>query len=181
MIAYTALVYATLPATPWLRAFAAERFGSSVVTWFVVAALALAGAALAARALRGPVRLGFSGYASWAVIGLVYAGMMLGLSGIVVEQVHILLYGFMGVLVYQALDKRRTQREVFARAVAIVLGLGALDELIQAVLPNRVFDVRDIVSNGVSGLVAQLAILLARADRYTDVPPMLRVGDPRSA
>ncbi|MBZ0253877.1 MAG: VanZ family protein, partial [Candidatus Methylomirabilis sp.] len=109
------------------------------------------------------------------------AGMMLGLSGIVVEQVHILLYGFMGVLVYQALDKRRAQREVFARAVAIVLGLGAVDELIQGVLPNRVFDVRDIVSNGVSGLVAQLAILLARADRYTDVPPLLRVGDPRSA
>jgi VanZ family protein len=45
--------------------------------------------------------------------------------------------------------------------------LGCLDEGIQAILPNRVYDIRDIGFNAAAGLMAMAAILvLARARRW---------------
>lgn len=187
VIAYTALVYVTLPLAPAMRRVAVDLGGPRVFTWIVLGALAAAALWLARWLARGGLQAGHDGpaerrlsrLASWGFVGLAYLGLLVKFGSIPVEQIHIVMYAVMGVLVYMALDKRRSQRSVFARAVGIVFAIGFVDELIQEVLPTRVYDVRDILMNGVTGIFTQLTILLARADRYSELPPSLLVRAPR--
>lgn len=86
------------------------------------------------------------------------------------EATHFLQYGALGVLVYAALAERLRVRGVAGRlgplAVAVRTGLGAVlvttllgwgDELIQAVLPNRYYDLRDVAFNAAAGALAAFA------------------------
>jgi len=79
---------------------------------------------------------------------------------------HLLIeYGVVAALIYEALSERvRNGRHIpgpAAVAVVVTACLGLLDEGIQAMLPSRVFDVRDIFFNAFAGfmvIAARLAI-----------------------
>ncbi|MDJ0923997.1 MAG: VanZ family protein [Acidimicrobiia bacterium] len=90
--------------------------------------------------------------------------------GIPEERTHLVEYGVLAVLIYEALlERARNGRRVPMPAVLAVLGtalLGALDEGIQAVLPNRVFDPVDMLVNFLAGLMAVGAsVALSRVGR----------------
>jgi VanZ family protein len=82
------------------------------------------------------------------------------------ERVHFLEYGLVGGLVYSALRERRRNRleaaeplgpaTRFAGPVAIVVnGLaGWSDEGIQALLPQRVYELHDVAMNVLAGTLA---------------------------
>ena len=81
------------------------------------------------------------------------------------ERTHLVEYGIVAALIHMALLERvRNGRRVpmpAALTVAVTALLGTLDEVIQAMLPNRVFDVRDIGFNALAGfmvIAARLAI-----------------------
>ena len=81
------------------------------------------------------------------------------------ERTHLIEYGIVAALIHQALLERvRNGRRVPAPAaltVAVTALLGTLDEIIQAMLPSRVFDVRDIFFNALAGfmvIAARLAL-----------------------
>ncbi len=85
------------------------------------------------------------------------------------ERTHLIEYGIVAALIHQALlERARNGRHVpkpAALTVAATALLGVLDECIQAVLPNRVFDVRDIGFNAFAGFMfvaARLAIAKQR-------------------
>ncbi len=77
------------------------------------------------------------------------------------ERTHLIEYGVVAVLVHEALKERASQgRHVPVPAlVALVVTilLGWLDEGIQAILPNRVYDIRDVGFNALAGLMAIVA------------------------
>ena len=77
------------------------------------------------------------------------------------ERSHLIEYGVVGVLVYEALTERKSQgRRVPlppVLAVLVTVALGALDEGIQWLLPNRVFDPVDILFNTLAGTMAVAA------------------------
>lgn len=82
------------------------------------------------------------------------------------ERTHLIEYGIVAALIHQALLERvRNGRRVpvpATLAVAMTALLGTLDEIIQAILPNRVFDVRDIGFNALAGfmvIAARLALV----------------------
>jgi len=86
------------------------------------------------------------------------------------ERTHLIEYGVVAILIHQALTERlRHERRVpapAALAVAVTALLGWLDEGIQALLPGRVYDIRDVGFNALAGLLAIVASLaLARARR----------------
>jgi len=81
------------------------------------------------------------------------------------ERTHLIEYGVVAALIHQALlERARHGRRVpkpAALTVALTALLGVLDESIQAMLPNRAFDVRDIGFNALAGfmvIAARLAI-----------------------
>lgn len=85
------------------------------------------------------------------------------------ERTHLIEYGVVAALIHQALIERaRNGRSVpmpAALTVAVTAGLGLLDEGIQAVVPNRVFDWNDVFFNALAGfmvIVARLALAPVR-------------------
>ena len=88
------------------------------------------------------------------------------------ERSHLIEYGVVGVFICEALTERRSQgRRVPLPPLLAVLAtatLGVLDECIQAILPNRVFDPVDILFNLLAGTMAVGAsVALAWARRWT--------------
>lgn len=79
------------------------------------------------------------------------------------ERTHLIEYSIVAILIYQALSERQRNGcrvpVPAALAVGITALLGLLDEIIQAILPNRVFDIIDVGFNAVAGLMAILAIV----------------------
>ncbi|MBN1883403.1 MAG: VanZ family protein [Deltaproteobacteria bacterium] len=74
------------------------------------------------------------------------------------EKVHLVEYGMLGWMIYQAV--RTSGGGVAAGYVwtmVLVLIIGTADELVQAYLPMRVFDIRDIVINIHSGILGAVA------------------------
>jgi hypothetical protein len=86
------------------------------------------------------------------------------------DRTHLVEYSVVALLVYEALTERaRNKRRVpvpALLALAATVLLGSLDEGIQAFLPNRVFDIRDLGFNALAPLMAIAAsLVLARARR----------------
>ena len=86
--------------------------------------------------------------------------------GMVEERTHLIEYGIVALLIHAALAERAMQSPHVPApavlAVALAGFLGVLDELIQALLPNRIFDLRDILFNLVAAFLAVSAIRALR-------------------
>ena len=88
-----------------------------------------------------------------AVYGMVFLRM-----AIPEERSHLIEYGIVALLIYEALSERASQGRHVPRtallAIAVTTVIGVIDECIQAVLPSRVFDIRDILFNFLAGVMA---------------------------
>jgi len=76
------------------------------------------------------------------------------------EQFHFIEYGILSVLIYVALTHDIDNKSTYYLAAIIVFVLGTIDEAIQWILPNRFFDIRDLVMNGIAGMLPQLLIAM---------------------
>ena len=83
------------------------------------------------------------------------------------ERSHLIEYGVLAILIYEALKERATVHTVPVPALLaflLTIGFGTLDECIQAFIPDRVFDYRDILFNILAAFMAiSSSILLTRA------------------
>lgn len=77
------------------------------------------------------------------------------------ERTHLIEYGVVAVFIHAALTERASQgRRVLVPALLAILAtalVGVFDECIQAILPSRVFDPRDILFNVVAAVMAVAA------------------------
>jgi hypothetical protein len=74
------------------------------------------------------------------------------------ERTHVIEYSIVAALIYQALleRKKRGGHSYYPAILTILVTsiMGLIDEVIQYVLPNRIFDFKDILFNTLSGLLA---------------------------
>ena len=95
----------------------------------------------------------------WVALGVtaVYAMAVVRMGGSMEERTHLFEYGIVAVLIYQALSERsRNGRRVPAPAVLALVAtvaLGWIDEGLQALIPNRVYDNFDVVRNSVAAMI----------------------------
>lgn len=134
-----------------------------------VLALALAAAAAAALVRR---RAGAREWTALAATGALYALLALHMP-IVQERLHLAEYGLLALAFRRALELRAAGRGgrpgplgVAVRAAGLAAVAGLADELIQGVLPNRQYDLRDVGFNAgaaVLALAASAGLAAARA------------------
>lgn len=78
------------------------------------------------------------------------------------ERTHLIEYGVVATFIFEALNERKKNgRTVLAPpllAWIITFSFGWLDEGIQAFLPNRVYDIRDVIFNALAAMLAISAI-----------------------
>ncbi|MDC8003218.1 VanZ family protein [Aureisphaera galaxeae] len=105
--------------------------------------------------------------------GNVEMAILLGIAAIYVmlflrlglpERSHLIEYSILTIFVHRALMERKLHRKKPTRpalwAGAIVFGIGVVDECIQLVLPDRVFDTDDILFNGIAVVLALSSTVL---------------------
>jgi len=106
----------------------------------------------------------------WVTIGIIAVySMMFSRLGSLEERTHLFEYGVVAILIHQAFLERLNQggRVPGPAVLAVVLTaiLGWLDEGIQALLPNRVYDFVDVGVNFLSALMAVTASVVLRWSR----------------
>lgn len=91
------------------------------------------------------------------------------------EALHFVEYGLLGLLALRALSHHLRDGLVYVCAFLLCLLVGTVDEILQWLTPGRVWDIRDVLHNGVAAALAQLVV--AGGLR----PPFIRgFGRPRS-
>lgn len=162
-VAVLVAIYSTLGLAPALADALRER---NLLRITLAVALLLVAGPVAWRWVKGHRGWGEIG----AVLGVVFAYWMAWVrAGSWEERTHLLEYGIVAALIHQALlERQRNGRPVqmpAATAVATTALLGLLDECIQAVLPNRVFDIRDVGFNALAGFLVVAARLAMAPQR----------------
>ena len=169
VLAVMAAIYATLGLAQTLAETLRERGLLDISIGLFLLSMFLVGATVLTQGLK--VRPGGAEVA--VAIGAATAYLLVFTRMTVpTERSHLIEYGIVGVLIYEALTERKSQgRRVPLPPLLAVLAtatLGVLDECIQAILPNRVFDPVDILFNLLAGTMAVGAsVALAWARRWT--------------
>lgn len=70
---------------------------------------------------------------------------------IFVEKIHVFEYGLLGWFASKDLSSKRSSLMTIFLALLFVLAVGVIDEGFQRLLPYRVGEVRDIITNIISG------------------------------
>ena len=87
------------------------------------------------------------------------------------EKIHFIEYGIVALLADASAPAGWSGKKRFFLCALFVLAAGWIDELIQALLPNRVYDLRDVAFNATAGVIALLALAAVRfSARETPAP-----------
>ncbi len=95
-------------------------------------------------------------YFALVLLAAVTGAMVLGLA-IPEERIHFVQYGLMALLARRALAWHVAPPRQIPGAFVLAAVAGWVDELIQGVLPDRVYDLRDVAINAVAALLALAA------------------------
>lgn len=162
-------IYATLGVAQTLAQTLEERGLLDISIGLFILCMLLAALTVLTQGLR--VRPGGAEVAVFIGVATAYLLVFTRMT-VPTERSHLIEYSIIGVLIYEALTERKSRgRRVPlppVLAVLVTVALGALDEGIQWLLPNRIFDPVDILFNTLAGAMAVGAsVSLTWARRWT--------------
>ncbi|MBI4124822.1 MAG: VanZ family protein [Deltaproteobacteria bacterium] len=88
-----------------------------------------------------------------------FGGILLALNRTPEERVHLLEFTLLGLLLLKACRLSFQGNTPYLLALLLAMGTGWCDELWQALLPGRVYDIQDVLNNAGGGV---LGVALAR-------------------
>lgn len=135
---------------------------AAVATAFALAGLAVVLFMARKPSLRRPRTLVLT-----LIVALVYAAVVFPMNS-PEEKLHFLEYGAVGVLSFFSAPIALAGLRRFAFAAVFTLAAGWTDEGIQALLPNRYYDLRDVGFNALAGVMALCAFAVIR---WSATPP----------
>ena len=89
-----------------------------------------------------------------------YAYFVVTSAVVMVERVHFVQYGILGVLCHRAVNPHYGACRRISYTLAVVFLVGFIDEVIQGLLPSRYYDIRDIRLNVIAGGLPLVAFYL---------------------
>jgi glycopeptide antibiotics resistance protein len=154
-ICYVGFIYATLPIMRpilnFLKSTLGEAFSPAVYAFLLFVAL-------------GIIYLFLKYGRGWK--SLILIAIILGVTAYILpsikypeERVHFLEYAVLGIMLYFALREKIKGRKVFIGIAFIVFFIGFGDEIIQGILPNRVYQFSDVVLNFCGGILGELILI----------------------
>ena len=163
MVAWTAVIYATIPMARMIQKWVSAEFGGEAFSWTVYAVVAITfGIAwrwFARQAIPGSAR-------AKVVLIFLAAAFAYGtwhLRARPEEALHFVQYGLLSALAYRAFAEGGANRGTYLCAFLLTAILGSVDEVIQWLVPKRYFDFRDIAINVIAGGLIQLGLVLGIA------------------
>lgn len=115
----------------------------------VAIAFAVAGALMLWVIFREPRRRSLRAVVTLVATAAVYAAVIYPMES-PEEKIHFIEYGVVGLLAYESFRR-------YWIAAVFVAAAGWVDEGIQALLPSRYYDLRDVAFNAAAGVLALLA------------------------
>jgi hypothetical protein len=158
LAAYTAAIYVTLPVgTPLGTALL--RWGPGAWLFGRGLVLVVAGASAALLVLLWRRGATARAYVLLALTAAGYGGALWWLDAQHLERVHLPEYGIAAWLAWRAVAPLAlAPAGAYGVAAALGTAIGWGDELLQAVIPGRVYDLRDVAANAL-GVVLALGLL----------------------
>lgn len=155
-LSYTLLIYCTLPIMPriWIRFI---NNTGNLANYLAALVLGLIGFLLIGCLIWQRKKI--HSFIWLAILALFYALALSNLK-LAIERIHFIEYGLLGIFAFRALRHSISNKSLYVYSALTVFCLGLIDERIQYVLPNRVYDTRDVVINGLAGILALLIIAL---------------------
>ena len=153
---WAGLTFVTVPYVRVAQAYVSDNLGDGFFTYIVVAVVLLA-ATLTLYSIRQ--RLTF-----WSCFWLVGTAVVLvylafGLAAVSpVEAVHYVQYGTLSVLLFRAFSHRVRDYSIYVVVTLTGTLVGMIDETIQWLTPERVFDLRDVWLNLKATALIQVGI-----------------------
>jgi hypothetical protein len=151
-------IYGTLGV---IRPFANRLRDAGLMRPTVLAVFVLAGLGLAAWVLRDARLRSARALSALAGVAALYAAVVLPMES-PEEKLHFVEYGLVALLAEASLPAAWGRPRRLLAAALFVLAAGWVDEGIQALLPERYYDLRDVGFNALAGVMALFAQGLVR-------------------
>jgi hypothetical protein len=163
---YLGALYATLGI---MRVITETLRGAGFLRISVSVAFALVAVSVAVLIARDPLNRSRRVVGALVGCAVVYAAIIWPMQS-PEEKLHFIQYGLVGILADLASPAHWSARARFVRCALFVTAAGWVDELIQALLPNRYYDLRDVAFNAIAGILALSALTLVRFARTSARP-----------
>lgn len=152
-ILYTLFIFVTLPITPALWKYLQSSLGHFPLYFLYL--IYLSGTIIILGYLFScSQERGITIYLKFAAIATIF-GYYLKTITIPAEKTHLMEYALLSYFIGKAfqLEDTKNQDIRYFQAFLLITFIGSLDEGIQYYLPNRVFDIKDILMNSLAGFL----------------------------
>ena len=157
VLIYTLFIYSTLSVMPKVWSVLYAYTGGTINYAGNITVMGFGGFLIGRMAFRARGR-GVSPYLYLAVLGAIYGFLLLRLDTSPAERLHLAEYGLLGCFVFSALRLDVRDNTLYGWSLLITAVLGSVDEGIQFMLPNRVFEFKDVGLNVLSGALGLTVI-----------------------
>jgi len=166
-----ACILLSLPTTPGIWQAALETLGPRFDAVGYVVVVVVFAALLIHAARRGA---GMAVLFAAIGFGPVYFYLLKYQCQYPAERLHLIEYGLLAYLSYKALRLDLSEMRAYVSSFFIASGFGFFDEAVQYVLPDRVFEVRDAVTNVLAAAVGLMVVRVllrpgASRDSFSEV------------
>ena len=154
VLSYTLLIYISLPLMPGLWG-KFTRYAGNFADYVAAVILAVFGIIIIFYLISKQKDI--RNFVWLAILAFAYAWGLSRLK-LPIERIHFIEYGLLSIFVFRALRHNIRDKSIYLWSGISVFCLGFLDEGIQYVLPNRVYETRDVIVNGIAGVLGLFLI-----------------------
>lgn len=148
-IIYTLLIFAFLPVFPYVWSFLSHSY-PALLKWLTLSFIPAVVFSFFSYCIFVGRKKDPLFYFGAAIILLAFGLLVYFSCDFMAERLHLAEYGLLVVFVYRALSLRMKTVRVYTVVMLYAFAVGLLDEIIQGILPNRVYETRDVFINWTS-------------------------------